>query len=196
MRLFRHSGPPPLPPEIRSALGDQVGRVLAWGPDSHSGAALVVGLAAMALVRVPGWASAGVSDGVATRPVDTGDEPDGSSASVDVRAWHLVDSGRWDPETFTLTITWVDGRRPTRVVLKEDSPVPEAFRERVQASVVLVDQVDLGPRRRARVVVRRDLASGDLLGQTIFGRGTPPDEQLRAATGLALNRLKEQVGLR
>lgn len=191
MRLFRHSGPPPLPLEVRAALGDRVGRVLAWGPDSHSGGAFVVGQSALALVSLPG----GMPSLSATSPVDTGDDSAAQAPDVEVRPWHLVDGGSWDPEAFTLTITWVDGRRPTRVVLREDSPAPEAFRERVQASVVLADQVDLGPKRRARVVVRRDLASGDLLGQTIFGRGTTADEQLRAAAKQALNRLKEQVGL-
>ena len=72
--------------------------------------------------------------------------------------------------------------------------LPETLRERVQASVVLVEAVDLGGRRTARVVVRKDLATGHLLSQAVLGPGVRSgdpgvSEQVRA--GLA--RVREQV---
>lgn len=111
------------------------------------------------------------------------------------RAWHLVDRGRWDPETDTLSVTWVDRAPEGRWVLTEAGQVPDAFHERVQASIVLVEEVVLDRARRARVVLRKDLATGRILAQTIVGtRCDPDDAELVAATEAAAARLAEQVG--
>jgi hypothetical protein len=89
-------------------------------------------------------------------------------------------------------VTWVDGARPAQWLLGDSSLVPETLRERVQASVVIAQRVELGNRRRARVVIRQDLATGDLLEQVVLGRGaTLPDPAIDAA----LADLREQVGL-
>ena len=111
------------------------------------------------------------------------------------RPWHLVDAGTWSEEG-ELRIVWVDGEAPLRLVVPEPGMLPETLRERVQASVVLAETLDLGGRRTAKVVVRRDLATRRLLSQAVLGKGvraTDPgvDEQVRA--GLA--RVREQVGL-
>ena len=111
------------------------------------------------------------------------------------RPWHLVDAGTWTPEG-RLTVTWVDGEPPLRLDLDEPGMLPETLRERVQASVVLAESLDLGGRRTAKVVVRRDLETGKLLSQAVLGKGvrsTDPGvaEQVRA--GVA--RVREQVGL-
>jgi hypothetical protein len=112
------------------------------------------------------------------------------------RPWHIVDTGSWKDETRQLTVQWVD-RAPAAVwVLEEFGTFPQVFRERVQASVVLADEVDLGERRRARVVVRKDLETGALLSQTILGKGVrSADPGVREETRAALDRLREQVGL-
>lgn len=112
------------------------------------------------------------------------------------RPWHMVDTGKWNDESNTLTVQWVD-RAPTSVwQIELPSTFPQVFRERVQASVVLSDEVDLGERRTARVVVRKDLATQALLGQTILGRGVrAADPGVREQTTEALDRLREQVGL-
>ncbi len=118
------------------------------------------------------------------------------------RAWHLVDAGIWDHDTFTLTVSWVDGHRPAEWLLREPSLVPETVRERVQASVVLAERVALGDRGgqvrggQVRVVIRQDFATGDLLEQVILGRGIAPDQPgVAEATAAARARLREQVGL-
>lgn len=119
--------------------------------------------------------------------------PDGDLS--DGKPWHLVDSGRWDPEESVLSVTWVDGSRAGRWRLTEPGGVPDAFHERVNASVVLVEQVHLDRARRARVVLRKDLATGRVLAQTIVGRGCDPDDpELVAATEEVAARLAEQVG--
>ena len=111
------------------------------------------------------------------------------------RPWHLVDRGRWDPVTDELSVTWVDQSPAGRWLLAEAGGVPELFQERVQATIVLVEEVTLDRQRRARVVLRKDLASGQVLAQTIIGRGCDPDDpQLVAATEAVADRLAEQVG--
>ena len=112
------------------------------------------------------------------------------------RPWHEVDAGTWSAELTQLTVTFVDGGRPGQWVLGDSSLVPETLRERVQASVVLAQLVDLGDRRRARAVIRQDLAGGGLVEQVVLGRGTRADDpEIAAATSHALAYLREQVGL-
>lgn len=119
--------------------------------------------------------------------------PEGEPAEG--KPWHLVDAGRWDPETHLLSVTWVDGSPSASWRLSEPGGVPDAFHERVNASVVLVEHVQLDPGRRARVVLRRDLTSDRVLAQTIVARGCDPDDpQLVAATEDVAARLAEQVG--
>ena len=112
------------------------------------------------------------------------------------RPWHEVDAGTWSAELTQLTVSFVDGGRPGQWTLGDGSLLPEAVRERVQASVVLAQLVDLGGRRRARAVIRQDLGGGGLVEQVVLGRGARADDpDLVAATEQALAYLREQVGL-
>lgn len=112
------------------------------------------------------------------------------------RPWHMVDTGSWDDQTRLLTVQWVDKAPASVWEIELPSTFPQVLRERVQATVVLSDEVDLGAKRRARVVVRKDLETQALLGQTILGRGVrSTDPGVREETRAALDRLREQVGL-
>ena len=161
---------PEVPDEVRSALGDRATDVLSLSHDARSDADIVA-------TKTHVYAVAA------------------GSVVLD-RPWHMVDTGSWDNEKCLLTVQWVD-RAPTTVwELEELGTFPQVLRERVQASVVLADEVDLGPKRKARVVVRKELATGALLGQTILGKGVrSTDPGVREETGAALDRLREQVGL-
>jgi hypothetical protein len=165
---------PAVPAEVAAAIDPADGdRLLAWGTDDD-GTTLVAGRHRLYVVRTP---------------------LEGAPVLALSRPWHLVDAGTW-AEGGVLRITWVDGEPPLRVVLTEPGELPETLRERVQASVVLAESLDLGQRRSAKVVVRRDLATNALLSQAVLGRGTRSDdpgvaEQVRE--GLA--RVREQVGL-
>lgn len=111
------------------------------------------------------------------------------------RPWHLVDGGRWDPEESVLSVTWVDGSPPGRWHLTEPGGVPDAFHERVNASVMLVEQVRIDPSRRARVVLRKDLTTDRVIAQTIVAKGCDPDDpHLVSVTEEVAARLAEQVG--
>lgn len=81
-------------------------------------------------------------------------------------------------------------------MLPDPGPVTDAFRERVQASVVLTEHVGVDRRDKARVVLRKDLATGALSVQTIYSEGADPDRpELKEQVDDALARLAEHVGL-
>lgn len=111
------------------------------------------------------------------------------------KSWHLVDGGRWDPDESVLGVSWVDGSPAGRWHLTAPGGVPDAFHERVNASVLLVENVRLDRSRRARVVLRKDLATDAVLAQTIVAGGCDPDDpELVAVTEQVAARLAEQVG--
>src|SRR5690606_36208037 len=73
------------------------------------------------------------------------------------RAWHEVDAGSWNPDSWALSVLFVDALSGRQWVLQRETgpgKVPEVFRDRTTASVVLTREVDLGPRRSARVSLR------------------------------------------
>ena len=129
--------------------------------------------------RRPGRAPGGLDLGAQSRH-DAGE-------AGPCRPWHLVDAGSWQPEAATLTVTWTDGARPGQWTFRDQHPLlPETVRERVQASVVLSTRLVLGERRTGRVAIRPDLATRELIPQTVLARSVRPDdtgvrEQVEAA---------------
>ena len=164
--------PDRLPSDIRSVVGLGSGeRVLSWGREEASGTTVVATNHALYAV-----------DAAGVRTLH--------------RPWHEVDGGTWSAELASITVTWVDGSRPSQWVLGATSLVPETLRERVQASVVLAQRIELGPRRTAKVALRQDLGGGGLVEQVVLGRGVRADDpELVARTEAALVYLREQVGL-
>lgn len=115
------------------------------------------------------------------------------------RPWHEVDTGSWDPDLWALAVAFVDGLGGRQWVLQRRTghgAVPQVFRERTSASVVLTRSIDLGPRRTARVTVRKVLATRELVEQVLYGRGPgSADIELAAAVEQARFELRDQVGL-
>ncbi len=166
---------PELPSDVAAvvASGDDQDRPLAWAGDGQT-LTVVAGRDRLHLVRRA---------------------TDGSVEQILDRPWHLVDSGTWVGEDAALRVTWVDRHPPTRVVLPRPGLLPETLRERVQASVVIAETVDLGGGRTARVVVRRVLATGELVAQAVLGPGVRLDDPgVRGAVEAGLARVREQVG--
>src|SRR5699024_3438387 len=111
------------------------------------------------------------------------------------KPWHLVDAGRWDPESSLLTVTWVDRTPPGRWHLTEPGGVPDAFHERVGASVVLVEQAGIDRTRRARVVLGRDSTAGRATALSGVAKGFDPDDpELVAGSEEDAACLFEEVG--
>lgn len=169
---LRRNRPERVPDTARAAIELGAGeRLLSWAHDEGSGATVVASNHRLYAVSPAG-------EVVLARP------------------WHLVDSGTWSHDAFLLTVTWVDRHKPAQWVFREPSLLPETLRERVQASVVLAQRVELGERRSARAVIRQDLASGELVEQVVLGKGVRPDDPgVEPQTAAALAYLREQVGL-
>jgi len=111
-------------------------------------------------------------------------------------AWHEIETGAWDGDTRTFTITWADRERPDQTLSLTDDDVAEftaAIRERVQASVVHHETIEIAGTRVRGTVRRR--ADGSLYSQlTAFGplpRGEEADQELDDLE----RRIREAVGL-
>lgn len=115
-----------------------------------------------------------------------------------VREWYLVDGARLDVESATLTVTWVDGLRPTELPLADDRDVALArtVHNLVQRSVVHREVVSLPSGTQVRVALRRT-ADGDLLSQVIgTGEVDLADPATAALVDAAEARVREAAGLR
>lgn len=145
-------------------------QLLAWAEDEQSGGHVVVTTHSLAFV-------------------------DAEWHLVWRRPWHEVDGATWHPDSDQLTVTWVDGERPAQWLIRESALFKQGLRERVQASVVIADEFRTASRRRVRVVIRQDLATGRLLEQIIGGRGTDlTDPSVRAEAEQRLRVLRSEVG--
>jgi len=118
---------------------------------------------------------------------------DGDAAT---QGWGEVEHGSWDGDTETLTVRWVDGSAATTLALV--APVGraflEAFRERVQWSVVHVERALLRPGVTVQVVIRRDPSGALGSRTTVDGVGTL-DESERLAVARLEHSARQAVGL-
>jgi hypothetical protein len=176
--LNRRPSRPQLPGAVTAALDLAKGeRVLAFGIDDNTGGYVVATTFAVAVVT--STASTSTPERVLRRP------------------WLFVDAGAWEPETGTLTVSWTDVRRAAQWSFRDQlTRLPEALRERVQASVVIATRLNLGDRRAGRVAIRQDFETRELIPQTILGRYARSDDpEVQAHIEAALAHLKDQVGL-
>jgi hypothetical protein len=113
------------------------------------------------------------------------------------RIWIDVDRAEWHAESGTLVIWWVGERRVTPLELEPETStrLPVTVRERVQASVLLTGEVDVGAGRKVRVALRRT-AQGALVTQALAPPGVSVGEpEVAAAVRRALVALQEEAGI-
>jgi len=86
--------------------------------------------------------------------------------------WHEIERGGWDEQTGTLTWSRYGGTTG-ELTLTEPGRLPEVFRERVAASIVLEKFVPILNGRGVLISGRRDLADGDpqITWNSTLGRG-------------------------
>jgi hypothetical protein len=204
MRLFTRRAPrAELPPAVVVALELARGeRVLAFGTDDNTGAYVVATTYALAVVLLAPVTSKVVTSEIVASQAGTSE---GFASTVSKpkaecilrRRWLSVDAGAWEPETWTLTVTWAEGGRGAQWSFRDQQTrLPETLRERVQASVVIATRLTLGDRRNGRVAIRQDFATRELIPQTILGRYTRADDpEVQAHVQAALAHLRDQVGL-
>lgn len=107
--------------------------------------------------------------------------------------WHTIASGGWDADASALY--WVGlGGDEHRFPLESPGRIPELFRERVEATIVIQHPVDVGSGRVLVVSARRDLADPD--GPAAWGLSGKPwvlaDPDAVAKANVALRRLRAE----
>lgn len=106
--------------------------------------------------------------------------------------WHEIEQGSWNDQNRELRWEQLGGRRGS-VLLDEPGRVPEVFKERVQASIVVHKQIPIDGTREGGVVsARRDLADRDapLQWRIKRGRGTEDTPETQEVLEAALAMLK------
>jgi len=112
------------------------------------------------------------------------------------RPWHLVDGGSYDNEADVLVATWVDGSEPLAMHVGGHRAFLQAFRERVQASVVITEHIELARGRSVRVVIRKNFAQNGVLDPVLLGPGVRLAVPGAEARGERVRQsLREQDGL-
>lgn len=106
--------------------------------------------------------------------------------------WHEIEQGSWNDQNRELRWEEVDGRWYS-VLLDDPGRVPEVFKERVQATIVLHRHVPIDGTREGGVIsARRDLSDRDapLQWRITRGRGTADSLDNRAALEEAMAELR------
>jgi hypothetical protein len=111
--------------------------------------------------------------------------------------WHLIERGGWNAELHQLTWVELDGRRGA-VQLDQPGRLPELFRERVEASIVVRQFVPLAGERGVTISARRDLgAGGGIDWHTSLTRGLDVrSEAVRQAVDDALAATRAEYDMR
>ncbi len=120
-------------------------------------------------------------------------EPGGSMRAV---RWESVAQASWQDERLEVVESGGggQGRRTTVLSVLQPGALPEALRERVTATIVVSEHVDLVGERGARITARRSPGGSDLTWVVTFDAGLDArDPALREAADAAVARLKGQV---
>ena len=112
--------------------------------------------------------------------------------------WEQISKATWDEPMLELVVDDEDGRpaRLVRVRVDDSRDLPAAVHDRVTASVVVSERVDLGNGAGALMVARRASDSDDVKWTVVFDAGLDAsDPDLRASANAALARLRESLGI-
>ena len=121
--------------------------------------------------------------------------PEAGGATRAVR-WESVAQASWQDDRLEVIESGGvgRGRRTTVLSVLRPGALPEALRERVTATIVVSEHVDLVGERGARITARRSPGGSDLTWVVTFDTGLDPrDPALREAADAAVVRLKGQV---
>jgi len=112
--------------------------------------------------------------------------------------WNTILKATWEQPLLELTIADAAGGPPRvlAVELEESRDLPAAVHDRVTASVVVSERVDLGDGAGALMVARRGSDDGVIRWSVVFDPGLDPsDPVLRQAADAALTRLRDSLGI-
>lgn len=112
-------------------------------------------------------------------------------------AWHLIEQGGWNDQNRELRWEMLGGRRGS-AVMDDPGRVPEVFRERVEASIVVQKHVPVeGTREGGVVSARRDLTDREapLDWRIRRGRGTTNEPENMMVLEAALAELRSDFDI-
>ncbi len=121
----------------------------------------------------------------------------GSESGWDHLGWHQIERGGWDSESGRLAWTLYGGGSGD-VSLDKPGRLPEVFRERVAASIVLEKFVPIRNGRGVLISGRRDLAEGErsITWNSSLGRGlTWQVEGVHEATEAAIAQVRTEYDM-
>ena len=159
-------------PRLPVSLTEPGERLLAWANIAPEGTVLLASTHAMYIPAV----------GDITEPIRV--------------PWVQIDRATWeDPEVVVEAL--IDGvARRWRITLEAPGRVPEVVRERVMATIVFSEHVDLLEGAGARIVGRRGDADAPVEWTITFDPGLDPEDPgLREMAVQALSDLRESLGI-
>jgi hypothetical protein len=112
--------------------------------------------------------------------------------------WDRISKATWQEPLLELVVLDDDGQpaRVVRVRIEEPRDLPAAVHDRVTASVVVSERVDLGGGAWALMVARRASDEDDVRWSVVFDPGLDAtDPVLREAAAVALARLRSAMGI-
>lgn len=111
-------------------------------------------------------------------------------------AWDTIVHAAWEPPTLVVEQGGGVPARIVRVVLEDPRRIPEVVRERVMATIVVSEHVDLVGDAGARIVGRRSPEGEGIRWTITFDPGLDPaDPVLREAAAAALADLRIALGV-
>jgi len=148
--------------------------------------------------RVVAWAAGAGADVTQSHFAAATDRALYLQATGERLAWDQISKANWDEPVLDLVVVDEAGR-PSRLVqirLDDSRDLPAAVHDRVTASVVISERVDLGDGAAALLVARRSSDGDDIRWTVVFDPGLDPsDPALRAAATEALTRLRDALGI-
>ncbi|MBI1350091.1 MAG: hypothetical protein GC156_03130 [Actinomycetales bacterium] len=110
-------------------------------------------------------------------------------------AWDAITKATWSEPSFDLVIAGSPTRR-MRLTVADSGDLPAAVHDRVTASVVVSERLDLGDGRGAMAVARRPSDADAIRWSVVFDAGLDPsDPELRAEADRALSSLRRSLGI-
>lgn len=147
--------------------------------------------------RVVAWGSSPGADATQTLFAVATDRALYLQATGDRLTWDRISKATWSDPLLELVITGDEGGQPRllRLDVEDARDLPAAVHDRVTASVLVSERVDLGNGARALMVARR-CDDDEIRWTVMFDSGLDPsDPALREAADAALARLREALGI-
>ena len=147
--------------------------------------------------KVIAWGSTALDDATTSYLVAT-DRALYADALGGRTPWNRISKATWEEPTLVVTML-DDAGRPRRLLrlrVDQSNDLPAAVYDRVTASVVVSERVELRADAKALLVARRGSDSDDITWTVVFDAGLDPrDPELREAADAALADLRGSLGI-